>query len=397
MPATATKTKEPPAAVTASLTAETAGLREALAAVSGVIKARTPKPILANCLLDADPGEGSTLAATDLELAVRVRVPGLACERPFRVVLHPGRLHDILAGARSETVDIEVLTAPGGEAAPGTLRVTAGSARFELPTEDPDLFPDVPGFDAAAYSEVTAADLRKLVRRTAFAVDPDSQRYALGGCRLTFGEASVTFVATDGRRVARLTAPAERVGDPAADGVGPVGPARALPLLDRLSDPADPPVHLSADRNAAVFRTERAVLYTRLLEGRFPRVEDCFPGGPAPVTAAADAGELLWACTQAAVATSEESRGVDFAWGPAGLTLRATAADVGSGEVAAALRSYDGPPLTVTFDTRFLTGMLKALEPGEVLTVKLTDEKSPALFTTEDGYEYVVMPLTREK
>ena len=54
-------------------------------------------------------------------------------------------------------------------------------AQFKLPSEDPALYPEVPDFAATAYHVVAAADLKRLIRRTIFATDVESTRYALGG------------------------------------------------------------------------------------------------------------------------------------------------------------------------------------------------------------------------
>ena len=56
---------------------------------------------------------------------------------------------------------------------------------------------------------VAAADLKKLIRRTIFATDVESTRYALGGVLVELTAESITMVGTDGRRLARMVAPAE--------------------------------------------------------------------------------------------------------------------------------------------------------------------------------------------
>ncbi len=51
---------------------------------------------------------------------------------------------------------------------------------------------------------VRAADLRKLIRRTIFATDVESTRYALGGVLVELTAETITMVGTDGRRLARM-------------------------------------------------------------------------------------------------------------------------------------------------------------------------------------------------
>ena len=59
--------------------------------------------------------------------------------------------------------------------------------------------------------------------------------------------------------------------------------------------------------------------------------------------------------------------------------------------------TYDGKPVEITFDPRYLIDALKTLDPTATITAELIDAKSAAVFKTEDDYTYVVMPLTRER
>ena len=54
---------------------------------------------------------------------------------------------------------------------------------------------------------VAAADLKKLIRRTIFATDVESTRYALGGVLVELTAESIAMVGTDGRRLARMIGP----------------------------------------------------------------------------------------------------------------------------------------------------------------------------------------------
>ena len=80
--------------------------------------------------------------------------------------------------------------------------------------EDANLFPEVPDFAAISYHVVAAADLKKLIRRTIFATDVESTRYALGGVLVELTAESIAMIGTDGRRLARMSAPAESENNP---------------------------------------------------------------------------------------------------------------------------------------------------------------------------------------
>jgi DNA polymerase-3 subunit beta len=204
------------------------------------------------------------------------------------------------------------------------------------------------------------------------------------------------MVGTDGRRLARMWAAAEAVNDPPAAIGSPVIPVKALKLIERHLSDDDPPVHLTVQAGSSVLmRTETAVIYSRLVEGRFPRYQDVFPTN-VEVKIPLEAGPLRVAVEQASIVTSEDSRGVDFRFGGGMLRLTSQSADVGRSHVELPI-PYEGKAVEITFDPRYLVDALKTLDDTAALTAELIDAKNAAVFKTDDHYTYVVMPLTRER
>ena len=107
-------------------------------------------------------------------------------------------------------------------------------------------------------------------------------------------------------------------------------------------------------------------------------------------------GPLYAAVRQAAIVTSEESRGIDFTFGEGTLVLAGQTAEVGQSRVELPI-SYDGKPISITLDPRFVIDFLKVLEPEKSFTLDLQDSDAAAVCTTDDGYGYVIMPLARDR
>ncbi len=364
------------------------GLLAAFGAVGMVVPVRSPKPILQSVKLVADAEDGSILMATDLEVGIRHRVLGMKVDQAGSAILPMARFSSILRTSSDPEISLEA----DGE----RLHVRGLRAEFSLPGEDPSLYPEVPDFAATAFHTVAAADLRKLIRRTIFATDVESTRYALGGVLVELTAETITMVGTDGRRLARMSAPAEAENDATNPAGSPVIPVKALKLIERNLEDSDPPVHIAIQGTTAVLvRTERAVIYSRLVEGRFPRYQDVFPAN-VDVKIRLEVGPLRLAVEQASIVTSEESRGVDFSFGNGVLKLSSQAADVGTSHVELPI-GYEGKPVEITFDPRYLTDALKTLEDTAEITAELIDAKNAAVFKTDDRYTYVVMPLTRDR
>src|SRR5205807_5937544 len=125
---------------------------------------------------------------------------------------------------------------------------------FEMPSEDPANFPDVPAFAEEKYHEVTSGALREMIRRTIFAAATENPRYAVTGILWELEDAQAKLVATDGRRLAVVQHPAASHGGHDTKGQTPVVPTKAMGLLERnLQDP-DEPVRASFRANDVLIK-----------------------------------------------------------------------------------------------------------------------------------------------
>ena len=363
-------------------------LLAALQSASAVVPARSPKPVLTNVKLEATR-EGVVLSATDLEVGIRIEVEGVEVSAPGAVLLPSGRLTAILRESAAGTVfDIH----SDGSAAV----VKAPRSSFRLPAEDPLEFPSVSAFPGPPCYEMATPLVRELVRRTVFATDSESSRYALGGVLVELGAAGVIAVGTDGRRLAKMEGPAvtQGAGGPTGDSQ-PIVPAKAMQLVERCLGSADVPVRVAVRQSEILVASGPTTISARLVEGRFPRWRDVFPERPEATRIGLVAGPFLGAVRQAAIVTSEQSKGVDFTFEPGQLILSGRSAESGESRIELPI-DHAGPTLRIKLDPRFVSEFLRVLDGGTAVTVELTDSQSACVCRTEDGYGYVIMPLAAD-
>jgi DNA polymerase-3 subunit beta len=362
-------------------------LLQAFQTVGAVAPARSPKPILQNVKFDVT-ADGAWLTATDLEVGIRHAVQGIDVQAAGAVVLPVTRFGSILRESADETLHIE----SDGNGA--TIR--GERSKFQLGAENPAEFPPVASFSETAYFEAPARLLRELIRRTVFATDNESSRYALGGVKLEFESGQITAVGTDGRRLAKMVGPIGVHGEPAGVQQNTIVPTRAMQLIERALAPQDAEVQLAIRGNEFLVHSPRATISARLLEGRFPDWKKVFPPTGSGTQIDLAAGPTHAAVRQAAIVTSEESRGIDFTFGGGSLVLAGKAAEVGQSRIELPI-GYDGPEITITLDPRFVIDFLKVLDAEKTFTLELKDGESAAVSTTDDGYGYVIMPLARDR
>lgn len=362
-------------------------LLQAFQTVASVAPSRSPKPILQNVKLEAGEA-GVILSATDLEVGIRYAVEGIDIQSPGVAILSVSRFGSILRESNDETLHIE-------SDSQGTI-IRGERSQFRLSAEDPAEFPQVALFEEKNFHEVPARLLRELIRRTVFATDNESSRYALGGVKLEFEESQVTAIGTDGRRLAKMAGPVSTTGTAIDASQTTIVPTRAMQLIEKAVAAADAEVQLALKGNEFLIHTPKVTISARLLEGRFPDWKKVFPAAGSGSKIELAVGATHAAVRQAAIVTSEESRGVDFTFGEGMLVLSGKAAEVGQARVELPI-GYDGEELTVSLDPRFVIDFLKVLEAEKTFAIEVKDSESAAVCTTEDGYGYVIMPLARDR
>lgn len=358
-------------------------LLRCLTVVCAVIPNRTVRPILQNVLLSI-LAETAFLEATDGEMAISCEIDGAIPFGNIEMLIPAAKLRAILSASNAETV---TLVLHGGK-----VKVQCGSSEFVLPTEDAASFPRFPAKEDGSLLKVSVADMRTGVRRTVFATDDESARYALGGVKFDLSD-GLTLVATDSRRLAMQSMNCslhDRV-----DG-SIVVPEKAMAVVGKmLPDDGEVEIGINHQCTAVEFRSNGFRLSTRLVEGRFPKWQDVVPQhGHIRHRIEVNVGWLLSAVRQAAITTSQETRGVRFSFKPGvGVMLGSEAADVGSASIEVSIAECD-TDMTIVLDPTFLREFLQVLPQESAVTLCLTDGESAVLLQAEDGdCRYVVMPL----
>jgi DNA polymerase-3 subunit beta len=138
------------------------------------------------------------------------------------------------------------------------------------------------------------------------------------------------------------------------------------------------------------------VIYSRLVEGRYPNWRQVFPKRDQAIQIGMIVGPLFASLRQAAIVTDHDSRGIDFTFGDGTLKLEATTAEIGNSQVEMPI-AYDGQPITMKMDHRFVADFCKVLDNETGLIFEIETENSPALLSTDDGYAYVIMPMAKDR
>lgn len=353
--------------------------------VSSVVPNRTPKEILRNIKLSLEDGK-ATLLGTDQEVGIRYEIPEVETDSVGDVLLPTVRVNSILREVQDDRIEIEVIEE--------SLWIRTSHSEFQLNVEDSTEFPNVPTFGDDNYYIVPGKTLKQGIHNTIFATDVESTRYALGGILMEVDANSLTLAATDSRRLAVYKLTCSAHGTVSEEAGSPVVPAKAMALIERTIDGDDVEVKLAIHQNEVLVQSGPATIYARLVEGRFPRYQDVIPDD-FQIKIDMVVGPFLSAVRQAMIVTNDESRGVDFEFEDGTLRLTSVGQDVGTSKIEIPI-SYSGERIVTTFDPRFIQEFLRVLDSAGPVSINMVDGNSAAVFTVEDSYTYVVMPLSRD-
>ncbi len=360
-------------------------LTAAFQTVGAAVPSRTTKDILKNVKLEVGPN-GAILVGTDSECSLRCQIPDVECTSRGEALLPTARVAQILRELNDDLVTIEVTS--------DAIWIRSSFSEFRLSAEDPADFPPVADFEDDEYFILPTSEFRQAIRRTIFATDPESTRYALGGVLIELTPERATLAATDSRRLAVMHIAAKIQGAAPAEGLQPIIPAKGMQLIEKSLAEGVEEIHLAVHSNDVVLRCGKTVISTQLVQGRFPDYRKVIPASyntqiDLPV------GPFYSAVRQAQIVTNEESRGVDFTFAAGTLRLSSKAADVGQSKIELPI-AYDGPDLTITFDPRYVADFLRVLDPASLTQFRIIDHESAAVLAAEDRYTYVIMPLSRD-
>src|SRR6478609_6872914 len=147
-------------------------LLEALMVAGNVVAARTPKPVLL-CVKLTAADDRLTIAATDLEVAIRYSDSQVQIEQAGEALVPADKLRDIVRESVDDTLSIDV--------ANDNATIKGQDSKFTIFTQNPKEFPPVPGFEGKPDFEIAGGHLKGLIGQTLFAAAKESTRYAFNG------------------------------------------------------------------------------------------------------------------------------------------------------------------------------------------------------------------------
>ncbi|MBQ4265024.1 MAG: DNA polymerase III subunit beta [Clostridia bacterium] len=357
---------------------DTSNLNSSLSIVSRALAVRSPKPILEGILFESCD-EGLKLTCTDLALGIETIIPATFIEEG-RAVLPGKLLCEIVRKLPGGACDISI-----SDRLQATIR--CASTRTTITGFDPVEYPELPQVAGASFS-MPQNTLRDMIGHTLFAIAVDESRPILTGCLMEVGKEEMRVVALDGFRLAMRK---ENIAGPEKEVSAVVG-GKVLGDIAKILNDTDEEVSMCFSRSHVQLNMGATHIVARLLEGEFIRYRQILP--QEWQTRVAVRRSDLGSAIDRASLIAREGKSNLVCFKIDGDTLMVTS-NSENGDMEEKIDvTTEGKDLTIAFNVRYITDVLKALNDDEVF-MRFNSNVSPCVVcpTEGDSYLYLVLPV----
>ncbi len=359
-------------------------------AVNWVARSLSSRPIQTALLgIKLEVSEKITLTGSDLETSTKAVIPADISKKG--TVLVPGRL--LAEIARSLPAKPISFVLDGSR-----VLVTAGSAKFTLPTLPVNEYPTLPGLPDTA-GEIDSDTFATAVNQAAVAAGKDDSLPTLTGVHIEINKNTITLAATDRYRLAVK----EISWQPSNSDIETATLIRARTLSDAaksLVSSKKVTFALSAtnsNEKLVGFVSDEKTMTSRTLEGTFPPFRHLLPS-ESTAEAVIEVAPLLDSVRRVALVT-DKTVPLRLSFSKDNLRLEA-----GAGDDAQATENldinYTGEEINIAFNPTFLTDGLQAIN-SQFVHIAFTGDKKPAVLAgrseadgaTNTSYKYLLMPM----
>ncbi len=323
-------------------------LSRTLEMVLHIVPPKTTLPVLSNLLLDVKK-DSITVISTDLDTSVSTTLAG-EVKKPGMVTVPARRLGEIVRLLPDKPIHISLQDET-------RIQIECGETKYRIMGIVEEEFPKIPTVQTRERLQLPAAMLRRMIAKTMFAVSRDETRPALNGVFWRIEPRRMEMVATDGYRLARM----EKTGEFPVKGKKEflVSP-KALGQMINLSDDSEEMVDIKVDNNYLVFSFGGTVVYSRLLEGPFPRYEQVIPkdNNKNMIT---DRAAMMTSCRRVAILSDSLTHQVQVSVRKGAVVLKSNTPDLG--EATDRLEAeYDEDEMDIGYNATYLADILKNID-----------------------------------
>ncbi|MCZ6729120.1 MAG: DNA polymerase III subunit beta, partial [SAR324 cluster bacterium] len=275
------------------------------------------------------------------------------------------------------------------------VTLSGGAAQLRLPSVEVGLYPQMETAELTYKFKMPGKELKKCIDLTLFAAQTSEARKNLMGVCLSFPEGGLSrWTATDGHRLAQVESTVQPVALDAAPEI--IIPRKSLVEMQKVLEKCETDVEMAFDDRSLKLTTESIVLTSRLIEGKFPNVDQVIPKDN-DKELMINRERMINALKITSLMSNEKIKPVKLSLEANSMKVESEKAENGESYNQLDIE-YQGESMQIGFNARYLLDVLAVASHGENVKLELKGALNPCLIRVPDDASFlsVVMPLRIE-
>ena len=334
-------------------------LLKQLQSLSGVLSSSNTMPII-GCFHFHLEENNLTIKTTDLTttLMAHMTVETGRMENPEEVAVPSKMLLDILKTFDDVPLTFDV------DPTNFSVDIVSGQGQYRLAGMDAATYPTMPVAESTSKIEMSGAALVNAINKTVFATSNDEMHQQMSGIYCEMTPDGVTFVATDAHKLVRYRRK-DVTSDESTNFILPKKPIIIVKnILAARKEEGDVTIEYN---NTNLFITfDNFYIVCRLVDGRYPNYEAAIPKDN-PNKLILDRQSFLNTLKRVSIFASEATRQVRLSISGDHVEISAEDLELSNNARETIPCQYEGDPMDIGFNAKFLTEMISYLDSEQVL------------------------------
>lgn len=350
-----------------------------LSALNSVISNNNTVPIIACFHLHLEDNI-LTIKATDLEttMVTRIELENARVEGIDTIAVPAKLLLDMLKSL--DDVPINFAVDPENY----SIEISSGEGKYSLAGQNAETFPAMPEMKDTVQTSMPASVLVNAINKTAFAASTDEMRQQMSGIFCEMTPENVTFVATDAHKLVRY-----RRNDIHSDeSVNFILPRKPILQVKNILGANKEEFDVTIDYNNTnvFFSFDNFLIICRLVDGKYPNYEAAIPkNNPNKLTI--DRQTFLNTLRRVSLFANQSTHQVRLSIKERELEISSEDLEFSNKAHEIIPCSYDGEPMEIGFNAKFLSEMITNLDTEQVLMEMSHPSRAGILFPITNGDE----------
>ena len=363
-----------------------------LQSLSGVLTANNTMPII-NCFHFHLEENALTIKTTDLSttLVARIEVDSGRMDEAQEVAIPSKLLLDILK--TFDDIPLTFTIDPSNY----TVELSSGQGQYSLAGMDAETYPTMPVAEGTNSVTMSCNALVTAINKTVFATSNDEMHQQMSGIFCEMTPDGVTFVATDAHKLVRY----RRKDVSSSESTNFILPKKPITIVKNIlaARKDDGEVNIEYNNTNLFITFDNFYIVCRLVDGRSPNYEAAIPKDN-PNKLILDRLSFLNTLRRVSIFASEATRQVRLSISADRVDISAQDLELSNNAHESVPCQYEGEPMDIGFNAKFLTEMISNLDTEQVLIEMSHPSRAGIIFPyaeekeeKQDDILMLVMPV----